>query len=287
MLNNPVIYFFGFIIIMSALIMLSAFFGIFIRTQPTVEKFHKKLVNARGVSGNILASFFGMITPFCSCTTVPIFAGLLSAGVEIGTAISFLIASPSIGFAAMILLFVLFGARTAVAYTIASVLVAIIGGCILRLFKIKEPLRRTFISMSEYSPTPTRKQALISSWHLLKHFLPMVILCALIGVAIKDFIPQSFLIFLTANNSVWLIPIVVVVGSAIYADIIFLIPVGFALIEKGVNQGIVLAFMLAAAGISIPSILLLSKVIKMRLLIYFVVTLMLLYTLLGLIFYYL
>lgn len=115
----------------------------------------------------------------------------------------------------------------------------------------------------------------------------MVILCALIGVAIKDFIPQSFLIFLTANNSVWLIPIVVVVGSAIYADIIFLIPVGFALIEKGVNQGIVLAFMLAAAGISIPSILLLSKVIKMRLLIYFVVTLMLLYTLLGLIFYYL
>ena len=251
-----------------------------------IEKAHKRLINAKGIGGNIAASILGMLTPFCSCTTVPIFAGLLSVGVETGTAMSFLIASPSIGIASMILLFVLFGYKTAMAYTLASLVVAVIGGYVIRLFHIKEPLRRTFMSISEEVPAKTKREALVSAWRMLKHFFPIVILCALLGTFIENYIPTSILNVLTAHNSVWVIPIVVLIGAAIYADMIVLIPIGFALIEKGVNQGIVLAFMLAAAGISVPSVLLLSKVIKPRLLIYFVVTLVLLYTCLGIIFYF-
>jgi len=285
-MHNPVIYFFGFIVIMSALIMLSSFLGIFVRTQPVIEKAHAKLIKMKGIGGNISASILGMMTPFCSCTTVPIFAGLLTAGVETGTAMSFLIASPSIGIASMILLLVLFGYRTALAYTVASLAVAIIVGYILRFFYIKEPLRRTFMSITEEVPVKSYREALISAWHMLRHFFPMVVIAALLGTLIENYIPQELVSLLTANNSIWIIPIVVIIGAAIYADMIVLIPIGFALIEKGVNQGIVLAFMLAAAGISIPSVLLLSKVIKPRLLVYFVVTLMLLYTCLGVIFYF-
>ena len=267
--------------------MLSSFVGLFIRTQPIIERAHKKLINAKGIGGNIAASMLGMMTPFCSCTTVPIFAGLLTVGVETGTAMSFLIASPSIGIASMILLLVLFGYRTAIAYTLASLLVAVIGGYVLRSFNIKEPLKRTFMCISDDVPSKTYKEALVSAWRMLRHFFPIVMICALLGTFIENYIPQSLLNILTAHNSIWVIPIVVLIGAAIYADMIVLIPIGFALIEKGVNQGIVLAFMLAAAGISVPSVLLLSKVIKPKLLIYFVVTLVLLYTCLGIVFYFL
>lgn len=272
---------------MSALIMLSSFLALFVRTQQMIERANRKLINSKGIIGNISASLLGAMTPFCSCTTVPIFAGLLTAGVETGTAMSFLIASPSIGIASMILLVVLFGYRTAIAYTIASIAVAIAGGYIIRLFKIKEPLRRSFMEVTEDAPAKTYQEAIVASWYMLLHFFPMVIVAALLGTLIENYIPQSLLVSLTANNSIWIIPIVVIIGAAIYVDMIVLIPIGFALIEKGVNQGIVLAFMLAAAGISVPSVLLLSKVIKPKLLIYFVVTLILLYTCLGVIFYFL
>lgn len=285
-MHNPVIYFFGFVVIMSALIMLSSFLGIFVRTQPIIERAHRRLIKAKGIAGNISASILGMMTPFCSCTTVPIFAGLLTAGVETGTAMSFLIASPSIGIASTILLLILFGYRTALAYTAASLVVAIIGGYTLRFFYIKEPLKRTFMSVAEDAPAKTYHEALISAWRMLCHFFPIVVIAALLGAVIENYIPQSFLASLTAHNSIWIIPVVVIIGAAIYADMIVLIPIGFALIEKGVNQGIVLAFMLAAAGISVPSVLLLSKVIKPRLLIYFIVTLMILYMCLGVIFYF-
>jgi len=284
--NNPVLYFFGFIVIMSALVMLSSYLSLYVRTKPAMEKAVARLGRAKGIVGNVAASIIGMLTPFCSCTTVPIFAGLLNAGVETGTAMSFLIASPSIGIASMILLLTLFGYKTAIAYTVASILVAIIGGYIIRMFHVTEPLRRSFVYISEEVGPQTHRQALTASWHMLQHFLPVIILCALIGVVIENYIPTSLLSVLTGHNSVWMIPIVVIIGAAIYADMIVLIPIGFALIEKGVNQGIVLAFMLAAAGISVPSVLLLSKVIRPRLLIYFVCTLILLYTLLGLVFYY-
>ena len=267
--------------------MLTSFLSVFVRTQPIVNKAHARLIRMKGIGGNIVASIFGMLTPFCSCTTVPIFAGLLGMGVETGTAMSFLIASPSIGVAAMILLLVLFGFKTAVVYTVASMLVAIIGGYILRFLKIKEPLKRSFMSISKEAPATTYREATVSAWHLLRHFFPIILICALLGTVVENYIPQSLLMTLTAHNSVWIIPIVVVIGAAIYADIIVLIPIGFALIEKGVNQGIVLAFMLAAAGVSVPSILLLSKVIKTRLLVYFVVVLIVLYTCLGVVFYYL
>ena len=240
MFHNPIVYFCGFIVIMSSLIFLSSFLGLFVRTQPIINKAHKKLMAAKGIGGNVSASILGMITPFCSCTTVPIFAGLLTAGVETGTAMSFLIASPSIGIASIILLLTLFGYKTAIAYSLASLAVAIIGGYIIRQFSIKEPLLRSFITITEDVPATTYRQASISAWKMLRRFFPIVILVAILGVVIDNYIPQSLLQTLTANNSIWLIPIVVIIGSAIYADMIVLIPIGFALIEKGVNQGIVL-----------------------------------------------
>ena len=287
MYNNPILYFCGFTAIMSALIVASSFIGLLARTQPMIKRANARLIKMKGIGGNIVAALLGTITPFCSCTTVPVFAGLLTAGVETGTAMSFLIASPSIGIASMGLLLVLFGYKTALAYIVANLIVAVVGGYIIRLCNMEEPLRRSFMSVADDGGAKTPKEALIASLHLLYHFLPIVLLSALLGTVIANYIPQSFLLFMTANNSIWVIPIVVIVGAIIYADMIVLIPIGFALIEKGVNQGIVLAFMLAAAGISVPSIMLLSKVIKFRLLAYFVVILILLYMCLGVFFYFL
>ncbi len=285
--NNPFAYFFGFIAIMSMLVMLSSYLGVYVRTKPATNKIISKLNSAKGIIGNVMAAIIGTLTPFCSCTTVPIFAGLLDAGVETGTAMSFLIASPAIGIISMILLVTLFGYRTAIAYAVASILVAIIGGYVIRLLKIKDPLRRSFVFIREESSATTSRQAFKAAWRMLWHFLPVIILCALIGVAINNYIPTSFLSAMTGHNSVWMIPIVVIIGAAIYADISVLIPIGFALIEKGVNQGIVIAFMMAAAGISVPSVLLLSKIVRPKLLIYFVSILILLYIALGIVFYYL
>ena len=276
-----------FILVISALFVLASFLGGIIKTKKWSHKINELLSRYGGIRGNILAAAIGVVTPFCSCTTVPIFAGLLEAEVSFGIAISFLIASPAINVAAIIVLLVLFGFKLAVLYVVASFVVAVIGGYILGKLKLQDQIRPSFISLADNCRVKSWRDALSVSIKSFKYFSVVLIASAVIGALIHNYVPDELLFTVTMGNSLWAVPIAVAFGSVIYSDIIVLIPIGYSLLTKGVNQGIVFAFMIAAAGISISGLLLLSKIIKTKPLVYFVINLLVLYTLLGVAFYFL
>ena len=282
---KPIYYFFGFVLVISFLFVLVSFIGALIKTKASEKKIHRLLTKYGGLKGNIIASIVGVITPFCSCTTVPIFAGLIRTNVSLGVAMSFLIASPTINIAAFIILLSLFGIKMAFYYVSACFIIAVSAGYILGKIPLKKQIKPSFVNFQDCE-IGSWKNSLSFSFKSLFYFLPILILSAAIGALIYNYVPSDFLLKLTLNNNPIIIPVVVLLGAIIYADIILLIPIGYALLLKGVNQGIVFAFMIAASGMSIPQILLLSKILKTRVIIYFILILLVLYTLLGVAFYY-
>ncbi len=280
-------YFAGFIFIISFLFVSITFLGAIIKSKFSAQKLNGLLAKFDGIRGNIIAAVVGMLTPFCSCTTVPIFAGLIETNVNFGVAMSFLIASPAINLAAIILLLTLFGLKIAVIYIGAIFIIAVFGGYILGKIKLRDQIKPTFISLADSCRIGSFKEAFYFSLKSLRYFILILALSAVIGALIYNYIPGELLLKLTLENSIWAVPIAVLVGAVVYADIILLIPTGYAFLAKGVNQGIVLAFMMSAAGISISEILLLSKIIKIKPLVYFITIIVSLYTIIGIIFYYL
>ena len=283
---KSVIYFFCFIIVMSLLFIGVSMLGILVKSRFSGEKIAAVILKYRGIRGKIVAAVIGVITPFCSCTTVPIFGALVGSNIGCGTAISFLISSPSINIPAFILLLTLLGPRTAFIYIAACFLFAVAGGLIFDLFFHKNPIRDNFISIFEKEEEFTIGGAFKFSMKSLRYFLPVFLLAAAIGTCIYNYIPPGLLVKLTANNSILAVPIAVAIGSLIYSDIILLIPVGYALILKGVNQGIVLGFLISASSLSIPGMIMLSRIIKPVHLFSLIGMLLILYTGLGLIYYF-
>ncbi|MDD5110043.1 MAG: permease [Patescibacteria group bacterium] len=279
-------YFLGFLVVMSALGVVVTFLGACIRTKFSTRTVNRWLLQYDGWRGRLIAAVVGMVTPFCSCTTVPIFAGLIETRINFGTAITFLIASPSISLAAMVFLVVLFGYKIALEYVLACLAIAFLGGTLMARMKFDDQIRRTFISLAQPCQVRDWRAALRLSFQYLKYFSVILLLSAAVGAAMYNYIPDTLVRTLTANNSVWIIPFAVIVGAVIYADMIVLLPIGYALLAKGVNQGIVFSFLIATAGISLPSILMLSKILRPKPLAYFVFMLLSLYTLLGVLLFY-
>lgn len=235
--------------------------------------------------GNVVSAFFGMITPFCSCTTVPIFSGLLESGVPYGVAVSFLIASPSMNIGAFILLLVLFGIRESILYGGACFVTAILVGLLLQKRNIETEVRRSFFHLSKKCVIDT-DTSWDFSWRALKHFFPLLLISATMGALLYQWVPTEWLLRMTGNNAWWVILPAVLIGAVLYADIIVILPFGYALLEKGVNNGIVFAFMIAVAGISLPSTLLLSKILNVRALFTLIGTLLVLYMAIGYLLYF-
>lgn len=231
-----------------------------------------------GLTANTMAALLGTITPFCSCSSIPLFIGFTSAGLPLGVTFSFLISSPMVDLASLVLISSIFGAKVAVSYVVLGLVIAIAGGTLISKLKmdayIEDIVRPRSINASIVEHIPTVKERLSFAYEQMKSTFKKVFVYILIGVGIGAFIhnwiPQEYIVFLLGSNSYWGVLIATLVGIPMYADIFGTIPVAEALLAKGALLGTVLAFMMSVTTLSLPSLILLRKAIKPRLLYTFI-----------------
>lgn len=238
-----------------------------------------------GVRSNGLASLLGAATPFCTCTAVPLFLGMLEVEIPLGPAISFLLASPTINLGAVILLFVLLGWRTALFYSAGCLLAAVVVGWLLGHIP-REQAVRDYLWLEEDEPSGESRRvalrkALLLGGRLTRKFLPWLVLATLVGIVIDTLIPNSIVIGLGQWGTLIGIVLAALLGSVIYADILFLIPMGMTLIRHGISVPIVLTFMVAASGLSLAEVIVLGKILRWRVVVVFMLAALLVYILLG------
>jgi len=249
----------------------------YIQSYFPPERTKKILGGIRGIKGNILGALLGTITPFCSCSSIPIFIGFTSAGLPLGVTFSFLISSPLVDLASLLLLMSFFGAKIAIAYVVVGLILAVIGGTLidkLGLEKYVEGYVREIENVDAEVPEMTRKERISYSKEQVRDIIKRVWLYVLIGVgigaAIHNWIPQSFIENVVGGNNPFAVMLATVVGIPMYADIFGTLPIAEALFAKGVGVGTVLSFMMAVTALSLPSMIMLSKVVKPKLLAIFV-----------------
>jgi len=260
-------------ILLSALIFVISY----IQSYFPSERTKKILGRIRGIKGNILGALLGTITPFCSCSSIPIFIGFTSAGLPLGVTFSFLISSPLVDLASLLLLMSFFGAKIAIAYVVVGLILAVIGGTLidkLGLEKYVEGYVREIENVDAEVPEMTRNERISYSKEQVKDIIQRVWLYVLIGVGIgatiHNWIPQSIIENVVGGNNPFAVLLATVVGIPMYADIFGTLPIAEALFAKGVGVGTVLSFMMAVTALSLPSMIMLSKVVKPKLLAIFV-----------------
>lgn len=261
-------------ILLSVLIYISSY----IQTYFTVERTRHVLSKFKGIGANIVGALLGTITPFCSCSSIPIFIGFTRAGLPIGVTFSFLISSPLVDLASVVLLASIFGWKIALIYVAVGILLAVIGGTLISVFKMEKYVEDFVLQgdtvVLEEGDTLTRKQrhkyAFDQVKEIVKRVWIYVIIGVLIGAIIHGYIPADFINSILGTNKWYSVLVAALAGIPMYADIFGTLPIAEALVLKGVGIGTVLAFMMAVTTLSIPSIILLKKVVKNRLLITFV-----------------
>ena len=249
----------------------------YIQSYFPPERTKKLLGNIKGIKGNILGALLGTITPFCSCSSIPIFIGFTSAGLPLGITFSFLISSPLVDLASLLILMSFFGAKIAIAYVVVGLILAVIGGTIidkLGLEKYIEGYVKEIENVDAEIIELTRDERIDYSKQQVKDVFRKVWLYVIIGVgigaAIHNWIPQSIIENVVGNNNPFAVILATAVGIPMYADIFGTLPIAEALFGKGVGIGTVLSFMMAVTALSLPSIIMLSKVVKPKLLAIFV-----------------
>jgi uncharacterized membrane protein YraQ (UPF0718 family) len=249
----------------------------YIQSYFPPERTKKLLGNIKGVKGNILGALLGTITPFCSCSSIPIFIGFTSAGLPLGITFSFLISSPLVDLASLLILMSFFGPKIAIAYVVVGLILAVIGGTIidkLGLEKYVEGYVKEIENVDAELIELTRSERIAYSKQQVKDVFHKVWLYVIIGVgigaAIHNWIPQSIIENVVGNNNPFAVLLATAVGIPMYADIFGTLPIAEALFGKGVGIGTVLSFMMAVTALSLPSLIMLSKVVKPKLLSIFV-----------------
>lgn len=249
----------------------------YIQSYFPPEKTKKLLGGIKGIKGRILGALLGTITPFCSCSSIPIFIGFTSAGLPLGVTFSFLISSPMVDLASFLLLTSFFGVKIAAAYVLVGLLLAVIGGTIIDKLNMGKYIEEYVWSAQNIDLEPekmTREDRISFSKNQVKDIINKVWLYILLGVgigaAIHNWIPQSLIEKILGVNNPFSVLLATLVGIPIYADIFGTIPIAEALVLKGVGIGTVLSFMMAVTTLSLPSMIMLSKVIKPKLLALFI-----------------
>lgn len=247
-----------------------------IRSSFPPERTKRMLSHKREYVGNVLAALLGIVTPFCSCSAVPLFIGFVESGVPLGVTFSFLISSPMVNEIALIMLWGLFGWKIALIYIGTGLLVAIIGGIIIGKMKMEkyvqdyvwemqvgktEIVKQTFREKLEYARGYT--------FDLLKKIWPYVVIGVGLGAFIHGYAPQDFLVRYAGRDNMFAVPLAVIVGVPLYSNAAGVIPIVHALMEKGMAIGTVLAFMMAVTALSLPEAIILKNVLKNRLLVVF------------------
>ena len=250
-----------------------------IRSYFSPERTRKMLGGKKLFAGNVSASLFGIVTPFCSCSAIPLFLGFVESGVPLGVTFSFLIAAPMINEVALVLLFGLFGWETALLYMSTGLLIAIISGYIIGRLKLEryvEPwvyeVKARHLEMEEEKIPFT--QRITAGIDAVKEIVSKVWIYIMIGIAIgagiHGYVPENFMASLMGKSAWWSVPIAVIIGVPMYSNAAGIIPIVQGLLEKGASLGTVLAFMMSVIGLSLPETIILKKVLKLQLIFTFV-----------------
>jgi uncharacterized membrane protein YraQ (UPF0718 family) len=250
----------------------------FIQSYFPPERTRKILGTFNGISANILGALLGTLTPFCSCSSIPLFIGFTSAGLPIGVTFSFLISSPLVDLASIILLASIFNWKIALAYVVVGLILAVVSGTVISKLHMEDQVAEFIFNKTINSELEIEvlsyKERIDFSVIAVKDIIQKVWIYVLVGVGIgaliHNVIPESFITALLGSDKWYSVPLATLVGVPMYADIFGTLPIAEALVSKGVGIGTALSFMMAVTALSLPSIVMLKKVIKDKLLIVFV-----------------
>ena len=240
------------------------------RTKKILGRFH-------GLSANILAALLGTVTPFCSCSSIPLFIGFTTAGLPLGVTFSFLISSPMVDLGSLVLLMSVFGLKTAVVYVVSGLVIAVAGGTMIEAMHLDDQVEefiRKGRRIDMEIETMHAKERMEYAWQQVvstaKKVFPYVIVGVGIGAVIHNWIPEDLIIAALGTGNPFGVLIATVCGIPMYADIFGCIPIAEALLAKGARLGMVLSFMMAVTTLSLPSMVMLRKAVKPKLLCIFV-----------------
>lgn len=249
----------------------------YIQSYFPPERTKKILGRFKGITANMLSALLGTVTPFCSCSSIPLFMGFTSAGLPVGVTFSFLISSPLVDLGSLMLLMSIFGAKIAITYVIVGLILAVAGGTIIQklgMEKYVEQFIRVAGSVDIESPQLSKKDRLMYAWEQVKDTVKKVFWYVIVGVGIgaviHNWIPAEIIQYILGENNPFSVVIATVVGIPMYADIFGTLPIAEALFAKGVGLGTVLSFMMGVTALSLPSIIMLRKAVKPKLLAVFI-----------------
>lgn len=249
----------------------------YIQSYFPPERSKKILGRFLGIKANIISALLGTVTPFCSCSSIPLFIGFTSAGLPLGVTFSFLISSPMVDLGSLVLLMSIFGIKIAVAYVIVGLIIAVIGGIVIEKMHMEKYVEAFImksshvdISSPDLSKTERLQYAKEQIIETFKKVFPYILIGVGIGAIIHNWIPESWIEGILGGNNPFGVILATIVGIPMYADIFGTIPVAEALLAKGALLGTVLAFMMAVTTLSLPSLIMLKKAVKPKLLALFI-----------------
>jgi len=262
------------------LLLILIVFGVgIIRSYFTPEKTRAILGGKKLFVGNVLASLLGIVTPFCSCSAIPLFLGFVESGVPLGVTFSFLIAAPMINEVALVLLFGLFGWKTAILYMSTGLMIAMIAGYIIGRLKLERYVEPWVYDIKvskfenpeiEISFSDRIESGIVAVKDIVSKVWIYIVLGIAVGAGIHGYVPENFMASLMGKSAWWSVPAAVLLGVPMYSNAAGIIPIVQALLEKGASLGTVLAFMMSVIGLSLPETIILKKVLKIQLIAVFV-----------------
>ena len=257
------------VVLLCALIFIISYIQSFFppeRTKKILGRFH-------GIVANIIAALLGTVTPFCSCSSIPLFMGFTSAGLPIGVTFSFLISSPMVDLGSLVLLISIFGAKVAIVYVVLGLVIAVVGGTLIEKLHLENQVeafirnaKQIDIPQAELTVEDRIKYAAEQVTETFKKVFPYILIGVGIGAVIHNWIPEDLVVKFLGNGNPFGVIIATIAGVPMYADIFGCIPIAEALLAKGAKLGVVLSFMMGVTTLSLPSMVMLKKAIKPKLL---------------------
>lgn len=273
-------FFFYDVIKITILLCSLIFFISYIQSYFPPEKSKKIIGRFKGIWANIIGALLGTVTPFCSCSSIPLFIGFTSAGLPLGVTFSFLISSPMVDLGSLLLLVSIFGVKIAILYVVLGLVIAVVGGTVIEKLKLENEIEEFIrnaksvsdieLDVPELTIADRVKFAKEQVIETFKKVFPYILVGVGIGAAIHNWIPENWIIGILGSKNPFGVILATLIGIPIYADIFGTIPIAEALFAKGANLGSILSFMMAVTTLSLPSLVMLRKAIKPKLLKVFV-----------------
>ena len=245
----------------------------YIQSYFPPERSKKILGRFKGIGANCISALLGTVTPFCSCSSIPLFIGFTSAGLPVGVTFSFLISSPMVDLGSLVLLISIFGTKVAVLYVIIGLMIAVVGGTIIEKMHMEKYVEEFILNANSVdidSPDLTQRDRLVYAKEQVidtfKKVFPYILVGVAIGAGIHNWIPEAWIENVLGSNNPFGVILATLVGIPMYADIFGTIPVAEALLAKGAQLGTILSFMMGVTTLSLPSMIMLKKAVKPRLL---------------------